>query len=118
MRRRTRQVPSGPRLSHHTLPDGTVLTLTTTKGNVLRVQLLTGVFEGHSRNVKVLEAPVQYDDSEIPTIMCVVPPGARVEIMAHAYSAALTDVGPGDTVYLIDRYAGGSVPRFIVQSIS
>lgn len=118
MRLRRHRIPSGPRFSHHTLPDGTILTITSTKGSTFRVKLLPGVFEGHSRNVKVLDAPIQYDDSEIPTIMCVVGPKARVKLMGHAYGSALTDVGPGDTVYLIDRYAGGVVPKIRVQRVN
>lgn len=111
---------TGPslRFNHHILPEGMVLTFVTTKGSTIKVQLLAGVFEGHSRNVKVLEAPIEYDDSLVPTIMCVVPPDAHVELMAHAYQAARTDVEPGDTVYLIDRYVDGPVPKFVVRSVS
>lgn len=110
---------SGARLSHHSLPDGTILTVTSSRGTTIKIQLLPGIFEGHSRNVKVLEAPIEYDDSQVPTIMCVVGPSARIGVMAHAYRAALTDVGPGDTIYLIDRLVGAEVPvpRIVVASV-
>jgi len=50
-------------------------------------------------------------------MMCVVPPKSRVEIMAHAYSAAIKTVGDGDRVYLLDRYAGGPVRPFNVKAV-
>lgn len=105
------------RASHHELPDGTVMSFTSKKGNDFRVRLLPGVFEGHSRFVEVLEAPIKYYPVVEPTIMCVVPPGISVEIMGHAYNAAISTVGIDDAVYLLDRHTPGQVPGFEVKTM-
>lgn len=104
-------------ISHHELPTGTVLLFTSTKGNTFKVKLLDGVFEDHSRRVEVIEAPVSYDPSAEPTIMCVVPPRTRVKIMFDAYKAAISTVGPQDAVYLIDRHMPGPVAPFRVKTV-
>ncbi|HMH70316.1 MAG TPA: hypothetical protein VK502_02865 [Candidatus Saccharimonadales bacterium] len=104
-------------VNHHELPTGTVLSFIDTKGSIFRIELLDNVFEGHSRRVKVQDAPVKYNPAIEPTIMCVVPRAARIKLMAHAYNAAIPTVGAGNVVYLIDRYASGPVRPFIVRSM-
>jgi hypothetical protein len=116
-RLRTDQLSGGARFNHFRLPSGTVLTFMSRKGNVFKIRLLDSVFEGHSRNVEVVQAPVEYNPAAAPTIMCVVPPRTRVGIMGNAYEAAISTVGPRDVVYLLDRFDRGSVPPFEVHSV-
>ncbi|HEU5187384.1 MAG TPA: hypothetical protein VFT87_02670 [Candidatus Saccharimonadales bacterium] len=109
---------SAERLEHHKLPRGTRLKLLSRRGNIFLVESLGTVFGGHSLQVVVIQVPFKYSPTVEPTIMCVVPQAAKVEIIADAYEAAIKTIGRGDVVYLLDRHVGGRVRPLIVASVS
>jgi hypothetical protein len=100
-------------LNYHTLPKGTVLVLTSSKGRFV-VRLAGPVFEGHSRPVAILEAPIEEGPR---AYMCVVP--HAVKRMAQAYEAALATVSPGNVVYLydLDKVYYESMPCFEITEV-
>jgi hypothetical protein len=109
-------------INYHALPRGTVLAFLSARGNRIVVRIVGDIMDascGYARQVKVLEAPVKFDDSVQPTHMLAVPPGTRVSVMAYAYIAAIATIHVGDTVFLVDVHdERQNPPRFEVREVS